>query len=330
MSMISGSDERVRNAFRANLLEEPSRPNMTQELDANDILEVSDLANAIERAERSLRTPLPAPLPTASSSKRPRDIFEALTTDDASGPAVHAPARPTPVPPPPPGTLRSPVLAAPATLLPPVVTPIPTRVAPGAKPAPTSSAELQALTAAREPASSSKPAPHVLTLPPTMPRVDVATAMEDDAYFHPGARIRGLADESLQIYRPEPTLLVRARARRRTVSWVVLAVVPALLMLAAAAFFLRPTAEPAPAVAPQAQVTTTAAATAATAATVAPKPAVTAEAKPIVSESKPAVSESKPAVSESKPPMSQAKPAKGEVPVFDVNSLPPARPTGRR
>lgn len=110
MSMIAGGDHKARNAFLTNLRDDSSRrvidatvPNRTQELDPSDILEVKDLANAIERAERSMVTPLPIP----AQYSRGLDMFDALgttdsssdATDDTSGPALHAPVIPTPIPP---------------------------------------------------------------------------------------------------------------------------------------------------------------------------------------------------------------------------------------
>lgn len=107
MAMISGGDESARNAFRAYLRDDASSSQVsiasTEEMTAADVLEVKNLAYAIERAERALR-----------ESSRPRDMFAELgsdrppktlrsppeiLTDDASGPAVYA--RPTPTPPPP-------------------------------------------------------------------------------------------------------------------------------------------------------------------------------------------------------------------------------------
>jgi hypothetical protein len=117
MAMISGGDESARNAFRAILRDDSSQLSIisTEEMSAGDVLEVKNLADAIERAERALR-----------ESSRPRDMFAELgtplpcpvPTDDASGPALYAKPILTPIPPP---------LAAPAkpTLLPPVATPKP-------------------------------------------------------------------------------------------------------------------------------------------------------------------------------------------------------------
>ncbi|MBX3192398.1 MAG: hypothetical protein KF819_35735 [Labilithrix sp.] len=170
MTMIAGGDERVRNAFRSTLRDEPSRPNAfsTQELDANDILEVHDLAHAIERAERIIRTPIP-------SEARPVDIFDALAkapakaTDDTTGPAIPAP-NPTPMLPP------APVIFV----------------------------------------------PH-----------------EDDAYYAPAGRMRSLADVTLDGYRPESTLMVRLRTRRRALSWVVAGVVVVLAIVAGVTMLLQ-------------------------------------------------------------------------------------------
>lgn len=346
MSMISGGDERVRSAFRANLLEEPSRPNVTQELDASDILEVNDLAHAIERAEKRLRTP--APLASGGAEQGDR---LGSTTDDASGPAVHAPARQTPVPLSIPPTLRSPLAGAPATLLAPVATPLPARVAPRDT---SGSDHLPAPRGSDVPPAVASTAGSTLVIPAAVP--NLVAAMEEDAYFHPGSRIRGLADESLQIYRPEPTLLVRARARRRTVSWALVAAVPALLILAAAAIFLRPSAEPARAFTGSSAVGTN---PVARPETTVGKAKPTSEAKPSLGAKPMADSASSPesnlSVESRAPsnvtvsngtrtpaaarpsvtprPAGGAKPGKAaaaEIPLFDVNSLPSARTPSRR
>ncbi len=42
---------------------------------------------------------------------------------------------------------------------------------------------------------------------------------EDDAYYHPGGRIRGFAEMTLDGYRPEATILVRLRQRRTKMTW---------------------------------------------------------------------------------------------------------------
>ncbi len=75
------------------------------EADEDDVLEVTNLDRAIAKAEavireRSSRVLHPAPDSSAI------DLFESLaTTDDTSGPALHLPYVPTPVPPPIPGGL---------------------------------------------------------------------------------------------------------------------------------------------------------------------------------------------------------------------------------
>jgi hypothetical protein len=93
MVMISGGDESARNAFRAYLRDDSSQLSIisTEEMPPGDVLEVRNLGDAIERAERALR-----------ESSRPRDMFAELggPTDDASGPAVYARPTPTPIPPP--------------------------------------------------------------------------------------------------------------------------------------------------------------------------------------------------------------------------------------
>lgn len=69
----------------------------------------------------------------------------------------------------------------------------------------------------------------------TMP--SVLTGAEDDAFYHPIGRMRSLADVTLDGYRPEPTLLVRAATRRKRFSWVMAAALLPLLVLAAFAGF---------------------------------------------------------------------------------------------
>lgn len=98
MTMISGGDESARNAFRAYLRDESSQRDLvsTEEISAADVLEVKNLADAIARAEEALRAP--------RSSRRDMFAELAAATDDASGPAVFAAARPTPLPPPPAAT----------------------------------------------------------------------------------------------------------------------------------------------------------------------------------------------------------------------------------
>jgi hypothetical protein len=69
----------------------------------------------------------------------------------------------------------------------------------------------------------------------TMP--SVLTGAEDDAFYHPMGRMRSLADVTLDGYRPEPTLLVRAASRRKRFSWLMAAALLPVLVLAAFAGF---------------------------------------------------------------------------------------------
>lgn len=172
--MISGGDESARNAFRANLQDDSQLSILsTEEMSPGDVLEVKNLADAIERAERLLR-----------ESSRPRDMFAELggdmstplpiardsATDDASGPAIYARPTFTPVPP-----------AAESTPLPP---PMP------AQPLP------------------------ILMIPTT----------EEDAFLQPAGRMRHFADETLEGYRPDSTMQIRAGGRRKTATIVIGAV----------------------------------------------------------------------------------------------------------
>jgi hypothetical protein len=244
-----GSDHQVRNAFRATLLDEPSSTAIlgTQELDAADVLEVTDLANAIARAEEALRARSSRMLPDSSASHP--DIFDKLLardedekdakveqtaadTDDAVGPAVHVPYRPTPLPPRaapiplPPGITRpATLLRAPEPLYP---TPIPVPsgdtpmpAIPPPAPSPARKAGLSA--------NATQPLAAV-SIPPAA-RTAPLLLIDEDAFYHPAGRIRTLAEATLDGYRPEPTLLVRLRERRQKLSWVVLAVLAPLLLL---------------------------------------------------------------------------------------------------
>ena len=74
-------------------------------------------------------------------------------------------------------------------------------------------------------------APRYVTMPSAL------TGAEDDAFYHPVGRMRSLADVTLDGYRPEPTLLVRAASRRKRFSWIMVAVLLPLLVLAGIAIF---------------------------------------------------------------------------------------------
>ncbi len=220
--MNFGSDHRVRDAFRATLLDEPSSAVLlgTQEIDAADVLEVSDLANAIARAEEVLRarsSRAVADIGVATKDSE-RDIFDALLgTDDAVGPAVHVPYLPTPLPPrgeplpPPPGVNAPPtLLRAPEAFTPIPVTPRVPNV---------------------EPSHFATAIPDGVVVPPA-PRTAPILVLDEDAFYHPAGRIRTIADATLDGFRPEPTLVVRLRERRTTLSWLVLLVLAPVVLVA--------------------------------------------------------------------------------------------------
>ena len=272
--MISDGDSVAKNAFRVALLNAEDTPlpvNRTQELDPNDILEVRDMAEAIARAEQIVSAPRSS-RPAPPSSRRgllagETDLFESLgrrPTDDTAGPATPAPSA------------SAMQLLRPEAVIPP------------------HALRLQAPTPTPAPVATARTPVHelVLSLPAT----------EEDAYFAPAPRIRSLADQTLDGYRPEPTLLLRARARRSSFKWVIGAILLPVLVLAAIAIFGQQDAATA-----ATSTTTIATATmpAAPPATTAP-PAIAAPApKPVTTSPAPA-------------------PSPG-LPVFDVNSLPTAK-----
>ena len=133
----------------------------------------------------------------------------------------------------------------------------------------------------------------------TMP--SVLTGAEDDAFYHPVGRMRSLADMTLDGYRPEPTLLVRAATRRKRYSWVMAAALLPLLALAAFAGFAS---------------TDSASASSPSSTTIGPRspaaPAAAAAGKT-------------PLTTTSALSKAQHAPAIAAPPVFDVNSLPTAR-----
>ena len=149
----------------------------------------------------------------------------------------------------------------------------------------------------------------VLSLPVVSP------ATEEDAYYHPAGRIRSLADVTLDGYRPEPTLLLRARGRRRSFTWVLGAALIPVVALAAMAILGRfENAAPA--------TSTTTIATA-TMVVNAPPPA-----KP-ASPSIPSIAQAPVRLTPPATPTQAADPH-GGVPVFDVNSLPAAGSRDKR
>lgn len=158
-------------------------------------------------------------------------------------------------------------------------------------------------------AGPATPAPPYASLPtPVPPRYVTMPAVvpspEDDAFYHPVGRMRSLADVTLDGYRPEPTLLVRAATRRKRFSWILVAVLLPLLVLAAIA--LSATWD-----------TRADASVAGTTLSLATRtPATAAPGRTSLTASS-AVAKA-PALHEPAQPAS--------MPVFDVNSLPPARP----
>lgn len=199
--LIADGDSVARNAFRIGLRTDTPIPTAgtTQELDPNDILEVQDMAAAIARAEMMVAAP---------RSSRPSDLArEAPATTpsladmfEALGHRAEPRAR-----------RATDDAIGPATPAPPPG--IPTPVPPRFLTMPSASA--------------------IAAAPPSTP----AAAVEEDAYYHPAGRIRSLADATLDGYRPEPTLLVRAAGRRKRFSWLFVAALLPLLVLAAIAVF---------------------------------------------------------------------------------------------
>lgn len=199
----------ARNAFRIGLRTDTPIPTAgtTQELDPNDILEVRDMAEAIARAELMVAAPRssrPSDLAHAAPASTPSltDMFEALGHGSTALRKRRARATDDAV--------------GPATPAPPpgIPTPVPPR--------------LVAMPSAAAMAS----------VPPAAPSAGALVgAPEEDAYYHPAGRIRSLADATLDGYRPEPTLLVRAAGRRKRFSWLFVAALLPLLVLAAIAVF---------------------------------------------------------------------------------------------
>lgn len=136
----------------------------------------------------------------------------------------------------------------------------------------------------------------------TMP--SALTGAEDDAFYHPIGRMRSLADVTLDGYRPEPTLLVRAATRRKRFSWVMAAALLPLLALAAFAGFASTEST-------ESASSSSASSTSVGSRSPASPAAATAGKTPLTTTS---------ALSKA-----QHAPAVAAPPVFDVNSLPSAR-----
>ena len=263
----------ARNAFRVGLREDTPLPfarhsaGATQELDPSDILEVQDMAAAIARAEKLVLSP-------------PRSAQTLLPAASPSSPGdifESLGRRAT-------DDTAGPATPAPAGLLTP--TPVPPAYA-------------SAPAAAAAPAAATS-TPRYLTMP------SAPTALEDDAFYHPLGRMRSLADQTLDGYRPEPTLLVRAASRRRRFSWLFVAALLPLLALAAVAFFASTDASSGSAIASSPRT-----------------PSVSAPSKlPLATTS--ATSRAK--LTTAAEPAALAAPATtaATMPVFDVNSLPTA------
>lgn len=165
------------------------------------------------------------------------------------------------------------------------------------------------------------PAPPYAALPtpippaptPTPPRYvtmpSAFSSAEDDAFYHPVGRMRSLADVTLDGYRPEPTLLVRAASRRKRFSWIMAAVLLPLLVLAGIAMFAS------------AESASVLPATAGTTLSRAPRATATVGAGKTPLATSSALSKATGIGGAG----SARLPASGP-PVFDVNSLPTARP----
>jgi hypothetical protein len=88
------------------------------------------------------------------------------------------------------------------------------------------------------PATPAPPNAFPTPVPPRYVTIPAAVASpEDDAFYHPVGRMRSLADVTLDGYRPEPTLLVRAASRRKRLSLLMVAALLPLLVLACIAIF---------------------------------------------------------------------------------------------
>jgi hypothetical protein len=258
--LLADGDSAARQAFRVALRADGPAPTplaagVTQELDADDILEVSDMAEAIARAE--LRVGSPRVPDAAPSGPSLDDLFDTLG---------HRP-RPQAAQEPPSSPRATDDTAGAASPAPPAGVPTPLPPLP----------------------------PRYVTMPSAL-----AAANEDDAFYHPAGRIRGLADVTLDGYRPEPTLLVRAASRRKNFSWLLVAALLPLLVLAAIGIFTRSEAA-----FPSAGAKV-------------PEPATTVPERARLSTSSADAKASSPALHRG------ASKVAGAAPVVDVKSLPPA------
>jgi hypothetical protein len=287
--MIADGDSVARKAFRTALREDTPLPIPLVNLSATDAgatqeLDPADILEVKDVAEAIARAQRIVRAPRS----QPQDLFESLgavATDDTAGPA-------SPAPPP---------------------SAFPPALAPASSGFP-----------ARSPASSPVSTVSLISVGNVngvSSGGGAASAPEDDAYYHPAGRMRGLADVTLDGYRPEPTLLMRARSRRQSFSLILIAALLPLVVLAAFTIFGRSDLA-------SATTTTSAVTSMATAATVAATATATtttsgALSSPTVLTVGPmakATAATKPAA-----PARPPRAASDGVPVFDVKSLPTAR-----
>ena len=278
--MIADGDSVARNAFRVALL--TAAPNETPlPVNTTQELDPSDILEVRDMAEAIARA---EQIVTAPRSSRPSSRRNVADIFESLG-------RPTDD------------TAGPAT------------------PAPVAIATIMAHATAAQllrPESVTRPLTPISALVLSLPVAQPVT--EEDAYFHPAGRIRSLADVTLDGYRPEPTLLLRARGRRKSISWILGAALLPLLVLAAIAIFGRQaTATTATAT----STTTIATATIVTTATLPSPPALKAAA-PTAAPFVPQTRAPQPVVTSAKPSRASGE-SHGAVPVFDVNSLPTAK-----
>lgn len=203
--LIADGDSVARNAFRVGLREETPLPiaglarSRSGGAGVTQELDPGDILEVQDMAEAIARAEqlVRTPPPRSSAPASAPDMFDDLGRRST------------------PGTRATDDTAGPASPAPPYAAARPT-------PAPPSSSTRTAT------AITPAPVPRYVTMP---------SAAEDDAFFHPIGRIRSLADVTLDGYRAEPTLLVRAASRRKRFAWIFVAALLPLLVLAAIAVF---------------------------------------------------------------------------------------------
>ena len=193
----------ARNAFRVGLREDTPLPFATARTGAGvtQELDPSDILEVQDMAEAIARAEK-----LVTGPLRPSQTLLPAASPPSAGDIFEALGRrPT-------DDTAGPATPAPAGLLTPIPPAFPTPV-PGLSPSPPRST------------------PRYVTMP------SAPTALEDDAFYHPLGRMRSLADQTLDGYRPEPTLLVRAASRRKRFSWLFVAALLPILVLAGIAIF---------------------------------------------------------------------------------------------